>query len=203
MQNINIYNERLSINQFEEQQKLIEDLKFQQSQIAFKEQIALLEQIKAKQLELEKMQKSQYKQEKELLRRKGEIMRMRHESTTSRRGGGGSARNDGEGEGLEELSSSPTTAHDADQNLTTPPGRSAMSARRPLSAVPLTPGSDRKVDQFAKNMEERARMREQLKREREEKRKKQEQEKLELMKGKAFRKQKYLTEVEENPKNSV
>ena len=33
-----------------EQQKLIEDLKFQQSQVAFKEQIALLEQIKTKQV---------------------------------------------------------------------------------------------------------------------------------------------------------
>ncbi len=33
-----------------EQQKLIEDMKFQQSQVAFKEQIALLEQIKAKQV---------------------------------------------------------------------------------------------------------------------------------------------------------
>ena len=34
----------------QEQQKVIETLKFQQSQVAFKEQIALLEQIKAKQV---------------------------------------------------------------------------------------------------------------------------------------------------------
>ena len=33
-----------------EQQKLIEDLKFQQSQVAFKEQMTLLEQIKTKQV---------------------------------------------------------------------------------------------------------------------------------------------------------
>jgi hypothetical protein len=33
-----------------DQQKIIDELKFQQSQVAFKEQIALLEQIKAKQV---------------------------------------------------------------------------------------------------------------------------------------------------------
>ena len=33
-----------------DQQKLIEDMKFQQNQVAFKEQISLLEQIKAKQV---------------------------------------------------------------------------------------------------------------------------------------------------------
>ena len=68
-----------------EQQKLIEDMKYQQSQIAFKEQIALLEQIKAKQLELESMQKSQYKQEKELLRKKAEILRIQQNQSSSKR----------------------------------------------------------------------------------------------------------------------
>ena len=51
-------------------------MKFQQSQVAFKEQIALLEQIKTKQLELEKMQKLQYKQEKKLLMQKANIKRL-------------------------------------------------------------------------------------------------------------------------------
>lgn len=159
----------------------------------------MLEQIKAKQLELEKMQKSQYKQEKELLRRKGEIMRIKHE--TSRRGG--EVKNHGDAEEVEELSSSPTEQSnnsdrrddDAVVDLNVINSGRSTSARRPLSATttlsavpltPSTPGSDRKVDQFVRNMEERARMREQLKREREEKKKKQEQEKLELMKGLFF-----------------
>ena len=51
-------------------------MKFQQSQVAFKEQIALLEQIKTKQLELEKMQKLQYKQEKKLLMQQANIKRL-------------------------------------------------------------------------------------------------------------------------------
>ena len=79
-----------------DQQKLIEEMKFQQSQVAFKEQIALFEQIKAKQvwcnflmlfyvlnyyifcclkLELENMQKMQYKQEKRLLKQQSNIQK--------------------------------------------------------------------------------------------------------------------------------
>lgn len=167
---------------------MIEDLKFQQNQIAFKEQIALLEQIKSKQLELERMQKDEYKQEKELLRRKGELMRMQHSSRRSK-----TLRKD---ENTSELvvddlhdvpdeSKSEKKEHE-DLNLMQTSNRT--SARRPSSVSVTTPSSlpttDRKIDQFVRNMEERARMREQLKREREEKKKKQEQVKLELMNGK-------------------
>lgn len=185
-----------------EQQKLIEDLKFQQSQIAFKEQIALLEQIKAKQVELETMQKNQYKQEKELLRRKAEIMRIQHSTRSKNTSGKEAAIEDGsDPQGLDESPNNLDTEQadqrenrpemdnkNTDLNIT-PTNRTTSSARRPSTAMVTTPTTatsqktDRKIDQFVKNMEERAMMREQLKREREEKRKKQEQEKLELMKG--------------------
>lgn len=51
---------------------MIEDLKFQQNQLAFKEQISLLEEIKARQIELEKLQKAEYAQEKKLLKIKSQ-----------------------------------------------------------------------------------------------------------------------------------
>lgn len=145
-----------------------------------------MEQIKSKQLELEKMQKSQYKQEKELLRKKAEIMRMQHSAK-------GSARNETprdtiktEGNSNDQFDQS--ISENGDLNNVTTTNRSTASAR-PSSALETpsnaTEGSQsgRKFDQFVKNMEERAKMRETLKRQREEKRKKQEMEKLELMKG--------------------
>lgn len=55
---------------------MIEDLKFQQSQLAFKEQISLLEEIKSRQIELEKLQKSQFAQEKKMLRDQAQTNQM-------------------------------------------------------------------------------------------------------------------------------
>jgi len=60
-----------------EQQKLIEEMKFQQNQAAFKEQISLLEEIKTKQVELERMQKIQYQQERKLLKQQADLLKQK------------------------------------------------------------------------------------------------------------------------------
>ena len=159
-----------------EQQKLIEDMKYQQSQIAFKEQIALLEQIKAKQLELESMQKSQYKQEKELLRKKAEILRIQQTQSSSKRPSTVSlADNNNSNSEVEKNETVDLTTTRTDERNET----SQLDTNRSKAT-----SDGRKINQFVINMEERAKMREQMKREREEKRKKQEMEKLELLKGK-------------------
>jgi len=64
-----------------DQKRMIEEMKYEQNQVAFKEQIALLEEIKKKQLDLEEMQKSQYKQEKKLLRQQAELIKSKHKMT--------------------------------------------------------------------------------------------------------------------------
>lgn len=161
---------------YSEQQKLIEDMKYQQSQIAFKEQIALLEQIKAKQLELESMQKSQYKQEKELLRKKAEILRIQQNQSSSKRPSTVSlaenTNSNSEVEKNETVDLTTTRTEERNETFQSDTNRSKATS------------DGRKINQFVVNMEERAKMREQMKREREEKRKKQEMEKLELLKGK-------------------
>lgn len=151
-------------------------MKYQQSQIAFKEQIALLEQIKAKQLELESMQKSQYKQEKELLRKKAEILRIQQNQSSSKRPSTVSlADNNNSNSEVEKNETVDLTTTRTDERNET----SQLDTNRSKAT-----SDGRKINQFVINMEERAKMREQMKREREEKRKKQEMEKLELLKGK-------------------
>lgn len=163
---------------YSEQQKLIEDMKYQQNQIAFKEQIALLEQIKAKQLELESMQKSQYKQEKELLRKKAEILRIQqNQSSSSKRPSTVSLAADNNTNSNSEAEKNETV----DLTTTRTEERNETSQLDTNRSKATSDG--RKINQFVINMEERAKMREQMKREREEKRKKQEIEKLELLKG--------------------
>jgi hypothetical protein len=152
-------------------------MKYQQNQIAFKEQIALLEQIKAKQLELESMQKSQYKQEKELLRKKAEILRIQQNQSSSKR------------PSTVSLADNNTNSNsEAEKNETVDLTTTRTDERNETSQLDTNrskaTSDGRKINQFVINMEERAKMREQMKREREEKRKKQEMEKLELLKGK-------------------
>jgi hypothetical protein len=146
---------------------LIEDMKFQQNQTAFKEQIALLEQIKAKQLELERMQNIQYKQEKELLRKKAQINRL--EKT--------------EGGKPEEVEKSDEEKVNEDHQAAS----SGLVNETSRTITTNRSESSKKVDTFTHNMQERARMRELLKKEREEKRKKLELEKLEALKGRSSR----------------
>lgn len=163
---------------YSEQQKLIEDMKYQQSQIAFKEQIALLEQIKAKQLELESMQKSQYKQEKELLRKKAEILRIQQNQSSSSKRPSTVSLADNNNNSNSEVEKNETV----DLTTTRTEERNETSQLDTNRSKATSDG--RKINQFVINMEERAKMREQMKREREEKRKKQDMEKLELLKGK-------------------
>ncbi|RNA08215.1 coiled-coil domain-containing protein [Brachionus plicatilis] len=69
-----------------EQKRMIEELKFQQNQLAFKEQISLLEEIKARQIELEKLQKAEYAQEKKLLKIKSQTnkIEIQHDNNSQR-----------------------------------------------------------------------------------------------------------------------
>ena len=163
---------------YSEQQKLIEDMKYQQNQIAFKEQIALLEQIKAKQLELESMQKSQYKQEKELLRKKAEILRIQQNQSSSSKRPSTVSLADNNTNSNSEVEKNETV----DLTTTRTEERNETSQLDTNRSKATSDG--RKINQFVINMEERAKMRELMKREREEKRKKQDMEKLELLKGK-------------------
>lgn len=135
------------------------------------------------------MQKDEYRQEKELLRRKGELMRMEHSSRRTKTLIKDENTSELVLDGLHDVPDESKIEKNEHEDLNLAQTSNRTSARRrPSSASVTTPSSipttDRKNDQFVRNMEERARMREQLKREREEKKKKQEQEKLELMKGK-------------------
>lgn len=168
-----------------EQQKLIEDLKYEQSQVAFKEQIALLEEIKAKQLELEKMQKIQYKQEKKLLRKQAEIQRNTSKKETE------------ENSNSKEMESSGSWTLEDEESKTT--SRTQVNSNLNSSRTNLAEnGANKKWDQFNKNMLERAKQREILKKEREEKRRKIEMEKLEQLK--AQQEEKLKVEEEERKK---
>jgi hypothetical protein len=167
----------ITINYFTEQQKIIEDMKFQQSQAAFKEQIALLEQIKNKQLELEKMQKIQYKQEKKLLIQQTNMKRLEKNNKKMV---------------INKVEDLDQVPEEADLNLdlsedeenskkeTTSKMNSTRKAQISSSRLNNT---NLKLDDFNKNMIERAKQRELMKKEREEKRKKHEMERLELLKG--------------------
>lgn len=167
-------------------------MKFQQSKIAFKEQIALLEQIKAKQLDLEKMQKTQYKQEKELLRKKAEIMRMQKDKKPPTGRTGTDNQNEDVVNDINDTERQDTVKNEATDknsasNLNSTRTNQTSSRTNQTSGRSNSTMTDtsevKQLDQFVKNMEERAKMREQLKREREEKKRKQEMEKLELLRG--------------------
>lgn len=182
-----------------EQQRLIEELKFQQNQALFKEQIALLEDIKAKQLDLEKMQRAQYQQEKKLLRQKALLKGKKVEETgdIKKDDASGSEKTISDAEELLNLEEGQNKSNETSRSKSS--GRNEASSRVESSSratiVPPAP-----QNKFVKDMEERARVREQLKREREEKRKKAELERLELLK--AQQEEKLKIEEEERKKKA-
>lgn len=124
------------------------------------------------------MQKSQYKQEKELLRKKAEILRIQQNQSSSKRPSTVSLADNNNTNSNSEVEKNETV----DLTTTRTDERNETSQLDTNRSKATSDG--RKINQFVINMEERAKMREQMKREREEKRKKQEMEKLELLKGK-------------------
>ncbi|CAF0821250.1 unnamed protein product [Brachionus calyciflorus] len=157
-----------------EQQKLIEDLKYQQSQMAFKEQISLLEEIKTRQIELEKLQKAQFAQEKKILR---EQAQSKKETPRTER------------ETLNENENIDNTHFQLNKNDET----EDISKKTNFL-------QEKKFDKIAILMEERAKNREKLKKEREEKKRKMEQEKLDILK--AQQEEKLRVEEEEKRKKA-
>lgn len=153
-------------------------MKFKQNQVAFKEQIALLEQIKAKQLELEKMQKQQYQQEKKLLRQKANAKTkpLTKEAETSK----------------VETEIEVETEREQEKEI------SLLNDQSMTNLTNRTVTTGRKQDQFTKNMEERAKQREQMRKEREEKKRIQELEKLKMLQ--AQQEEKLRLEEEERRK---
>ena len=142
-------------------------------------------------LELEKMQKIQYKQEKKLLRQKANEK------------GNDSDNQDTSLKELNELVSEEESEHfdqnendktaNKEDNSTLVSGKDSVTNRqgnidsnssRVASLNTNRSVQSSRLDSFTKNMEERAKQREQLRKEREEIRKRKEMEKLELLKGK-------------------
>jgi hypothetical protein len=186
-------------------------LKFQQNQAAFKEQIALLEQIKAKQLDLERMQKLQYAQEKKLLRQKASLKKLEKckKPTTEETSAEKEPKEDdtlsSESISLDDDSSEekkqPVSNRSNDEK---PPQNTTRSAdestsRGTVSAAQNTPVNPTH-NKFLKNMEERSKLREQMKREREEKKRQAEMQRLELIK--AQQEEKLRIEEEEKRKKN-
>jgi hypothetical protein len=167
-------------------------LKFQQNQAAFKEQIALLEQIKAKQLDLERMQKLQYAQEKKLLRQKASFKKLEK-----------SKKPDTPGEALaekleeNEFSSDSISLDEDSPEEKKQPLSNRSGDEKPPQITNRSGGrrTNREVvsaqnapintpqNKFIKNMEERSKMREQMKKGREEKKRQMEMQRLELIKA--------------------
>lgn len=162
-----------------DQQRLIEDLKYQQSQTAFKEQIALLEQIKQKQEELERMQKAQYSQEKKLL---AEMAQAKHNKKIQKEEEAVVKDEEEEEENGNEI---------GEKNSEITPDNSNSNQ---------IASSSRTTPRFLKSMEERAKQREKLRMEREERKRQQENEKLKDMQAK--HEEKLRVEEEERRKKN-
>ena len=186
---------------------MIENLKYQQNQAAFKEQIALLEDIKAKQLDLERMQRLQYKQEKKLLRQKASLQKFEKsnkikpnlvendadQDIKEERNAEDDDDNEKElsitdsvsldEDSLSEKENSKKSARNADQVQNSMPQIDSATNESNSNTSAAGTTSNTTYYKFLKNMDERAKFREQLKIEREEKRKKQEMERLELLRG--------------------
>lgn len=141
------------------------------------------------------MQKSQYKQEKKLLRQQAELIKNRHKMTTPR-----------EVDNSKQLLNavgSVDSDEDAQDWVTTPKSITSPKSNemgelvsvesnlkaRDKSNQPSTRSTgttSNATSVFNRGMEERAKQREQMKKEREEKKRKQEMERLELLRGKRF-----------------